>query len=140
MAEKEEARAVKDIQAAIRDAAERLEETGRGLGLQERLQELVAHHPENLEPMGSGDACPSVAWMAHGAVERAVETLTLALAALRQAASLTAESVRDDWRRRRVDSTQALLEHLLAADDSSGAESGGEDAQAPPREGPQERL
>ncbi len=78
--------------------------------------------------------------MAHGDVERAVETLTLALAALRQAASLTAESVRDDWRRRRVESTQALLEHFLAADDSAGTESEGEDAQASPREGPPERL
>ncbi len=121
MAKKEKVRSVEEIQIAVRDAAERLNETARGLGLRGLLEELEAHHPGNVEPMASGDACPSMAWMAYGDVERAVETLDLALAALRQAVSRTDESVRKDWRRRRVESTQNLLEHFLAPDGSPGS-------------------
>ena len=69
----------------------------------------------------SGDVCPSVAWIAHGDLDRAVETLDLALAALERAAGHTDESVREAWSRRRVTSTRVLLEHFLA-EAASGVE------------------
>ncbi len=117
--------AVDEIQAAIREAADRLEETVGRFELGERLEELEAHHPEDLEAMGSGDVCPSVAWMAHGAVERAVETLNLALKSLRRAGSYTAGSVRDDWMCRRLDSTRILLWRIMGNDDSAGSSGDG---------------
>lgn len=99
-------RPVEQIQEEIAAGANRLETLAGELALAPLLKELERDHfprePAELERMGTGEKCPSVAFEMHGDLAGAIEALGEAVDGLRRAAGLTSEAVHEEWRDRRL--------------------------------------
>ena len=95
-------RTVDEAQTELLRVADRLQEYLPGLELSGLMEDLERHHPDDPEPMGNDEVCPSVAWEVHGDVGLVEEMFREIFVVLQRAAGRTPEAVRAAWLRRRL--------------------------------------